>query len=111
MNVKPTIANPDDKPQGVSVSVGDGAITLSYEEAAKLATLSEHPGYATFRSLLKGMLESTTVALRQRAANIEDVRYQQGIAGAVTRIAEVLDKDLPEWYKEGSREGSGDDNA
>lgn len=107
MNLKPDIK----QVEGVSISIGDGAMTLSREEAIKLSTLSEHPGYKPLRDLLKSMLDSTTVVLRDKANGIEDVRYQQGVASAVIRIAEIMDRDLPEWYKEGSREGSGQEDA
>lgn len=96
---------------GISIGVGDGALTLSYEEAAHLATLAEHPGYKGLRAILKAMLDSTTVTLRDRTKSIEDIRFHQGYAEAASRIADALEKELPEWYKSGSREGSGEDHA
>lgn len=93
------------------IGVGDGALTLTPEEAAKLATLVEHPGYAPLRQILKAMLDSTTVTLRDRTKSIEDVRFHQGYAEAAARLADVLEKELPEWYKAGSREGSGSNDA
>ena len=101
----------DAKEQGVSIGIGDGTLTLSVEDAIKLSSLSEHPGYQSLRQILKAMNDATTVALRDRKMGIEDLRFQQGIADAAGSIADLLEKELPEWYARHAQEGRANDNA
>lgn len=106
-----------EKKPGVSIGLGEGAVDLLFEEARDLARLHEHPGWRVLRILLKGMMDGTTVALRDREKGLEDLRFCQGQADVAGRIADIVEDEIPSWYKEGTvalereSEGSGENDA
>ncbi len=67
--------------------------------------------------LLKGMMDGTTVSLRDRDKTLEDLRFCQGQADFAGRIADIVEEEIPLWYKQGAvesdedSEGSGENDA
>lgn len=84
----------------------DGHIDLSEAEARDLAKLITMPGWKVLRQILNAMQDGCTVALRDRTKGLEDLRYAQGQSACAGRIADIVEKDIPEWYTERAAEGS-----
>jgi hypothetical protein len=101
---------------GVSFGLGEGSVDLNYEEGVRLAHLRSSPGWPVLRMVLEELNNGCTVALRDREKNLEDLRFCQGQADAAGRIADIVEKECPQWYAEGaaereSAEGSGEDDG
>jgi hypothetical protein len=101
---------------GITIGLGEGAVSLTYDEAVHLAHLRTTPGWAVLRLLLSELNNGTTVSLRDRTKTLEDLRFCQGQADAAGRIADIVEEEVPQWYNEGAvdseeSEGSGSDNA
>lgn len=88
----------EEAPNEISLAIFDGAISLTENEMFLLGALAEHPSWPVMRSLLKSMDDSMTVALRDKEATMETIRYHQGISATVQRLAEIVEVDVPEWY-------------
>lgn len=100
---------------GVTVGLGEGAVSLTFEEGRDLAHLKTTPGWIVLRLLLAELNNATTVALRDRTKDLDDLRFAQGQADAAGRIADIVEDEIPQWYNEGavereSAEGSGSDD-
>lgn len=108
---KPTVTSTDDVVKPVSIGLGEGSIDLSVEESVHLSTLHQHPGWPILMSILKGMRESATYALLNRSASLEDLRFEQGRAAVAGHIADLVQQEMPAWYKKGAAERSGADHA
>lgn len=106
-----------DEQKGLTVGLGDGFVELSWEEGRDLAHLYQTPGWQVLKVVLQGLVDGTTIALRDREKTLEDLRFCQGQADAAGRIADIVEKEVPEWYNEGAasseegEEGSGEDDA
>lgn len=92
--------------QTLSIGLESGHIEITTDDAIKLYRLSQHEGMPVLRDILKAMNEGCTVGLRDKAKGIDDLRYLQGMSASVGRIADIVLKEIPEWYTTPVAEGS-----
>ena len=108
----PSVTESEDKLKPVSIGLGLGHIDLSIKESVHLAHLHQHPGWSVLMDVLRAVSEGATIALRDRTKSIEDIRFDQGQCEAVLCVADLVQKEMPAWYKEGAaKQGSGTPHA
>jgi hypothetical protein len=95
----------------LSIGLGEGSCTLTKYEAEKLARLKDHEGWPILLDVLKAMQEGCTVMLRDRTRGLEDLRFTQGMSEAAGRIADLVQEDVPLWYKETIENKESEENA
>lgn len=102
----------DEEKDVVALTIGldDGHIALTKSEAIKLRALSKHEGWPIVLEILRAMREGSVVALKDRKLTLEDIRFHQGKIASTERVAEIITREVDQWYTDQAAEGSGDDN-
>ena len=90
----------------LSIALESGHIEITREDAIKLYSLSQHEGMSVLKDIMKAANDGCTVGLRDKSKPIDDIRYLQGMSAMLGRIADIVLKEVPEWYNTPVAEGS-----
>lgn len=84
----------------ISIGLFEGYVELTEEEMLHLRQIGEHPAWNTLRKILKDMDDAMTISLRDRSADVQDLRYYQGVSACAGRLADLVEEDVEQWYKD-----------
>lgn len=95
---------------GVKPAIDDSALHqagIGDEDVAILVAFQASGEWQILQKLMKYLKFQADLKLRSPLSTMEEIRHHQGRLGSLNELANLIEVDLPEWYKMGTRSKGG----